>query len=151
MQGADSSADTKQRKPRAKQLAFYENYAKHHNATLAAIEAKYSPKNAAKTGSRLVHDKELQMRINAYGQLGLDTLAVLTQSNNHIAAEKAAEALVDRAYGKAKSNDADNRGKVPSIVISFNKIDTQGNVIESTGQVISSDVPAVDDSAQASR
>lgn len=151
MQGADSSADTKQRKPRTKQLVFYERWSEHHNATLAAIEAGYSPKNAGNTGSRLANDKDLAMRVNAYGQLGLDTLAVLTHSNNHIAAEKAAEALVDRAYGKAKSNDADNRGKVPNIVISFNKIDTQGNVIESTGQVISSDVPAVDDSVQASR
>ena len=123
----------KRRNPnRPKRELFAQLYAKHHNATLAAIEAGYIVKNAGVQGYRLVHNKELQKRIEAYGQLGLDTLAILTQSNNHIAAEKAAEALLDRAYGKAKNNDADNRGKVPNIVISFNKIDTSGKVVEGT-------------------
>lgn len=150
---ADITEKVKKRKPqkRPKQELFVERYAIHHNATLAAIEAGYSAKNAHNTGSRLANNKDLAKRISAYGQLGLDTLAVLTRSNNHIAAEKAAEALLDRAYGKARSNDADNRGKQPNIVISFNKIDTTGKVIESTGTVVSNDVPAVDDSVQATR
>lgn len=134
--GAESKAI--QRKPRAKQLVFYEKWQKHHNATLAAIEAGYSKANAHNTGHRLANNKVLEQRINAYGQLGLDTLAVIaTTSRNDIAREKAAEFLVDRAYGKAKSNDAD-KSNTPNIVISFNKIDSSGKYIQSQGVAIDS-------------
>jgi hypothetical protein len=115
-----------------KRLAFVENYTKHHNATLAAIQAGYSIKNAHNTGYRILNDAKLKKRIESYGQLGLDRLAIIAAtSTNHIAAEKAAEALVERAYGKAKNND-DNRGNIPNIVISFNKINTDGKVIEAS-------------------
>ena len=134
-----------------KHEVFVQKYLKHHNATLAAIEAGYSRSHAAQQGSRLVNNEVLQKRIEAYGQLGLDTLAVIaTTGKVEVARVQASKELVERAYGKARSNDADNRGKAPNIVISFNKIDTQGNVIEAQGTVISSEVPAVDDSVQAS-
>lgn len=143
---------TKTKKPKRrpinqKQLIWHERYAEHHNARLAAIEAGYSPKNAAQTGSRLLNDADLAMRINAYGQYGMDRLAVIaSQDYNLIAAERAAEKLADRAYGTPQSNSDDKH--MPDINIILNKIDSSGARTE--GQTInkSNIIEAVADPGQ---
>lgn len=106
-----------------RQLLFTQHYQKHHNATLAAIEAGYSKRSAHVTGHRLLNNVKLQQKIESYGQLGLDRLAVIASSNIDLAAERASEALVERAYGKAKSGDSDKA--LPNITINFNRINQE--------------------------
>jgi hypothetical protein len=133
------------RKPASdKRELFIQSYLKTRNATLSAIEAGYSKRSAKVTGSRLLSDANLRQRIEQYGQIGLDTLASISVTGkNEIARVQASKELVERAYGKARSNDADNK-RVPSITINLNKIDITGKQIES--KTILPDVQAVADS-----
>lgn len=64
---------------------FAQEYAKHHNATRAAITAGYSPKSANSQGSRLLtHAKVLEilsaLEAKALEQAGIDTVALLRES-----------------------------------------------------------------------
>jgi ribosomal protein L34E len=122
-----------------KREAFIKEYLKTRNATLSAIQAGYSPRSAHVTGSRLLNDAKLKQRIEQYGQIGLDTLASISVTGkNEIARVQASKELVERAYGKARSNDADKQ-RVPSITINMNKIDITG--VESK-EVLSIDTEA---------
>lgn len=106
----------------ARHEIFARAYTKKRNATLAAIEAGYSPKTAYSQGSRLLKNVELQRRIESYGQLGLDTLAEIAHddSYNELARVNAAKALTERAYGMAKNSD---KQAVGNITINFNRVD----------------------------
>lgn len=121
---------------RKKHERFAKQFALHGNATLAAIEAGYAPTNAANTGSRLANDVDLQKRIDAYGQLGLDTLAAIAYSGKvEVARVQAAKELVERAYGKAKSNPADTK-RMPDITLVFNRVDSSNANTLETGQTV---------------
>lgn len=106
-----------------KQELFVQSYLENHNATLAAIEAGYSKRSANVTGSRLLNASKLIEKIEAYGQYGIDRLAVIAGSGNTLQAERAAEALVERAYGKAKNNVEDKQSA--SVTINITKLPQQ--------------------------
>lgn len=122
-----SGGTVRQRKPELssvtlRQEAFVQAYVKKRNATLAAIEAGYSPRSAHVAGSRLLSNDKLQQRIQAAGQLGIDTLMEIAHDDtyNELARVNAAKALTERAYGMAKSGD---KSPIGNITIQFNRVE----------------------------
>lgn len=88
--------------------------------TDAARQAGYAqPKTSA---YKLLHDEQLQKKIQSLGILGLDTLEdVATNSKVDIARVQAGKTLVETAYGKPKDNKSTFLGDVTINVLKLDQ------------------------------
>ena len=112
-----------------RQEAFVKEYAKNGNATRAAVRAGYSPRSARVTGHRLLTNASLRQRLYQEGELSIETLLeIASKGKNEIARVRAAEVLLERAYGKVATPSKEQT----HVKITFNRIDARGNVVGAT-------------------
>ena len=122
--------------PSLRQKRFVDEYRKTGKAKHSAIVAGYAPKYANVQGYKLLNDKNLLRFIARSGEIGLDVLnQVAIEGKVEVARVMASKELVERAYGKAKSNDLDKK-TVPNITLVFNRVDVPDTTPNTTQHVI---------------
>ena len=104
-----------------RQDRFIKNLPTAKTPTQAARDAGYA--SPARAAHQLLHDEKIQKKIQALGNVGLDTLEDVARNGKvEIARVQAAKTMVETAYGRPKDNKTTNIGDVTINVVKLGDV-----------------------------